>query len=65
MPISINSVLSGFNLSLLAIIQSETSCKLCWTNDSDISGSVVGRKINLCVINVQIVVDVIPTNHTT
>ena len=26
------------------IIQSETSCKHCWTNDIDISGSVLERE---------------------
>ena len=49
LPTSINSVLSGFNFSLLAIIQSETSCQHCWTNDSDISGSVLEREREICV----------------
>ena len=52
--ISINSVLSGFNLSLLAIIQSETSCKHCWTSDSDISGSVLERERYISVSSAYI-----------
>ena len=32
--IIIKSVLSGFDFSLLAIIQSKASCKRCWTNDN-------------------------------